>query len=351
VTEHKARTRSPVGAAEAVTLHSVAKHANVSSATVSRVLSSSSVVAPETRARVMSAIESLGYRPNLLAQSLRLGRGRSVALVVGDIEQSFYSVMTSHIQAAIEEIGLDLLLFNLRHSEDRLWGLFERAKGLRLRGLLLAASHLLPEPKLESLAMDLGEANIPVISIGQRLQRVGLTSIVDDDNSGAITAMIHLKERGRFPVAFVGRIDDSALGRDRYLGYREALRQLDQPFDPDLVWNCVDKYRFGAGYETIGRALDAGLAFRGVLAASAELAAGAMAAVIDRGLRVPSDVAFVGFGGSEWAAFVRPGLTTVVGDIGATARQVRDTFFLLDGDDTPPALTVIEPKLEIRQST
>ena len=341
-------TRSPT---DALTLHSVARQAGVSSATVSRVLSGATMVAADTRARVMSAVEDLGYRPNLLAQSLRLGRGRTVALIVGDIEQSFYSVMTSHIQGAIEEIGLDLLLFNSRHSEDRLWDLFERAKALRLRGLLLAASHLLPEATLASLTADLAEVNIPVISVGQRLQRIGLTSIVDNDHGGAVEAMVHLKQRGRVPVAFVGRIEDSALGRDRYLGYRAALAQLDLPFDPALVWNCVDKYRFEAGYAAITRALDDRLAFRGVLAASAELAAGAMAAAIDRGLHVPDDIAFVGFGGSEWAAHIRPGLTTVVGDMPALARQVRDSFSLLGTGEKPPALTVIEPRLEIRRSS
>ncbi|HTU54109.1 MAG TPA: LacI family DNA-binding transcriptional regulator [Acetobacteraceae bacterium] len=342
------RRRSNGGA---VTLHSVAAEASVSSATVSRVLTNTGVVAPETRARVLSAVASLGYQPNLLAQSLRLGRGQSVALLVGDIEQSFYSVMTSRVQAALEEIGLDLLLFNLSHSEDRLWHVLRRAKPLRLRGILLAASHILPRAKLEPLIAELDAAGIPVIGLGQRLGAIGGTSIVDDEARGAVLGARHLHERGRAPIAYVGRISDSVLGRARYRGYRQALAGLGLPHDPRLVWNTVEKYRFEAGYTEMGRALERGLPMRSVLAASAELAAGAMAAALDRGRKVPDEIAFVGFGGSEWAAHVRPALTTVTGDIEALGAHVRDIFRNLETEKLAPRLTVIMPRLEIRGSS
>ena len=95
-----------------VSVVAVASHAKVSPATVSRVLAGRVPVATETRARVLKAIEELGYRPNEVARSLRVGRGRSVALVTGDIEQGIYATLAKHVQGELEALGLDLVLFN-----------------------------------------------------------------------------------------------------------------------------------------------------------------------------------------------------------------------------------------------
>ena len=126
-----------------VSVVAVATHAKVSPATVSRVLAGRVPVAAETRARVLKAIEQLGYRPNEVARSLRVGRGRSVALVTGDIEQGIYATLAKHVQGELEALGLDLVLFNLGHRQDRLRHFLERAPSLGLRGILLSSPHVM----------------------------------------------------------------------------------------------------------------------------------------------------------------------------------------------------------------
>ena len=106
-----------------VSVVAVAAHAGVSPATVSRVIAGRVPVAAETRARVLEAVEQLGYRPNEVARSLRAGRGRAVALVTGDIEQGIYAALAKNVQSELEALGLDLLLFKprpqpLRHHLD-----------------------------------------------------------------------------------------------------------------------------------------------------------------------------------------------------------------------------------------
>jgi len=136
----------------------------------------------------------------------------------------------------------------------------------------------------------------------------------------------HLLSGGRAPVAFVGRIATSAVGRARFEGYRKALKARGRKLDPALVWDISQGYRADAGYQAMSQALATGLRFGAVLAASDELAMGCMAAAADRGLAVPDDVAVVGFGGLAWVAFARPAMTTVALDSAEIARAVGAFF-------------------------
>jgi DNA-binding LacI/PurR family transcriptional regulator len=331
-----------------VSVVAVASHAGVSPATVSRVLSGRVVVSAETRARVLEAVKELGYRPNEMARSLRAGRGRAVALVTGDIEQGVYAALAKHMQIELEAIGLDLLLFNLGHREDRLRHLFEKALSLGLRGILLSSPHVMDMPELTPLIRAAAEGGVEVLSVSQDLSRHGLVSVIHDDAGGARAAVDHLIAQGRGPIAFLGRVATSAIGRARFDGYRDALLAKGWPIDPALVWDISEGYRADAGYQATSTALVKGLRFGAVLAASDELALGSMAAAVDRGHAVPQDIAFVGFGGLSWGVFSRPSITTVGLDVDALARRVRD--ILKAESPAEPGCTIIPTRLVLRQS-
>ncbi|HUA53080.1 MAG TPA: LacI family DNA-binding transcriptional regulator [Candidatus Sulfotelmatobacter sp.] len=333
-----------------VTVVDVAQHAGVSTATVSRVLNGRDPVSPEARSRVLKAVRLLGYRPNSVAQSLRRGHSRTVALLAGDIEQGIYSTLTKHVQAALEDIGLDLLLFNLGHREDRLHHLLAHASSLGLRGVLIAAPHVLSIGRLRPHLATLAENGIPLISVGQRLDRHGIPSLVHDDAAGAARATRHLLDTDRAPIAFLGRIKESAVGRERYRGYRRALAERRIESVPELVWESADRYRAEAGYAATADALDRGVRPRAVLASSDELALGGMAAALDRGVRIPDDIAFVGFGGIEWSRYVRPALSTIGLDLAAVGAHVAAMFRTLDAGRPIAPLTVVEPALTTRGS-
>ena len=333
-----------------VTVVDVAERAGVSATTVSRVLLGRDIVKPQTRARVLEAVEALGYQPNPMAQGLRMGRGRSVALLVGDIEQSVYSALTKHMQAALESIELDLLLFNLAHREDRMRGLLERAASMRLRGICIATSDVIPIRALRPLLRQLSEHGIAVVAINQRLERYGIPSVSHDDAHGAAKAVRYLIERGRTPIAYLGRISGSAVGQARYQGYRQALAEAGLADDPRLVWETQFRYRYEAGYEKMVAAIDQRIPVGAVFGASDELALGAMAAALDRGRRVPEDVALVGFGGIGWGAHVRPSLTTITGDWAAVAEGVRGIFTALANGAKPARRSIVDTKLIERDS-
>ena len=328
-----------------------AQRAGVSATTVSRVLLGRNIVTPEKRARVLEAVEALGYQPNPMAQGLRMGRGHSVALLVGDIEQNIYSALTKHVQTALEATGLELLLFNLGHREDRLRSLLERAAALRLRGICIASSDIIPVRELKPLLRDLADKNIPVLALNQRLEGAGVPSVIHDDAAGVREAVGRLIAGGRTPVAYLGRIQHSATGRERFRGYQAALAEAGVTEDKALIWESGQRYRYEAGYEEMSRALDRGIKVRSVFGASDELALGAMAAALDRGLRVPGDIAFVGFGGISWGAHVRPSLTTIAGDWAEMGKRVSNIFLALDEGKPVPKRSVIGTRLIERQST
>ncbi|MFI5031578.1 MAG: LacI family DNA-binding transcriptional regulator [Reyranellales bacterium] len=309
-----------------VSVVSVATHAGVSPATVSRVLAGRVPVATETRARVLKAIEALGYRPNEVARSLRVGRGRSVALVTGDIEQGIYATLAKHVQGELEALGLDLVLFNLGHRQDRLRHFLERAPSLGLRGILLSSPHVMDMDELAPVMRAAAKSGIDILSVSQDLSKFGFRSIVHDDAGGAAAATAHLLARRRTPVAFVGRIKTSAIGGARFEGYAKALKARSVKLDKALVWDISQGYRADAGYQAMSEALAKGLEVGAVVAASDELALGCMAAAADRGIAIPGDLAVVGFGGLAWGTFSRPAMTTVSLDADAMARAVGEFF-------------------------
>jgi len=194
------------------------------------------------------------------------------------------------------------------------------------------------------------KSGIEILSVSQDLSPFGITSIIHDDVGGAAAAVAHLLTRGSAPIAFVGRIETSAIGRARFNGYRDALLAHGQTLDPTLVWDISQGYRADAGYRAASEALASGLRFRGVLAASDELALGCMAAAADRGLAVPGEVAFVGFGGLGWGVFSRPSMTTVSLDVDAVARAVGDIFKSQADGRALSNRRVIPAKLVLRQS-
>ena len=317
---------------------------------MSRVLAGRVPVATETRARVLKAIEQLGYRPNEVARSLRVGRGRSVALVTGDIEQGIYATLAKHVQGELEALGLDLVLFNLGHRQDRLRHFLERAPSLGLRGILLSSPHVMDMEELAPVMSAAVKSGIEILSVSQDLSGYGFPSIIHDDVGGAATATAHLLARRRTPVAFVGRIATSAVGRARFEGYRKALKAHGQKVDPALVWDISQGYRADAGHQAMSEALAKGLRFRAVVAASDELALGCMAAAADRGFAIPDDMAVVGFGGLAWVGFTRPAMTTVALDVDAIARAVGDFFKARESGARPAKRRVIPANLVLRQS-
>lgn len=333
-----------------VTLLDVARQAKVSSATVSRVMNGAGRISEETRRRVIDIANRLGYQPNQLAKSLRLGRGRSVGLIIGDIEQGTYMALTKRVQMALQALDLDLLLFNLDHREDRLFSFLDRAPGMGLRGVVMAVPRRIDARELALRVAHFRDQGMLLVAVGQRLDRLGVASIVHDEVMGAGLAIERLIEGGHWPIAYLGRTSTSATGAARYQGFRKALAARGADADACELWECTDRFRAEAGYHVVGEALRRGTKVRGVVAMSDEMALGGIAASLDRGLRVPEDIAFVGYGALDWGAYARPALTSVLVNADSVARTIEELFRAHEAAQEPPRLTIVPPTLVGRAS-
>jgi len=323
----------------------VAREAGVSLATVSRVLNGRATVSPALRDKVSAAVRALEFRPNLMAQGLRRGHSNTVALLVGDIAQRHFAELTMHVQAAVEGVGAHLMLGNLGHSAARLTEFLARAPSMRLRAIVIALSDTIPRAVAPLLA-DVQQSGIGLVALGQDLTRHRVPSIVHEERAATQRSVLRLLARGHRRIAYVGRIEGSAVGSERFRGYRAALRAAGA-YDPALVFDLV--FRYAAGHEAMLRALDGGLSFTAIQAGSDEIATGALAALRDRGLRVPEDVAIVGFGDTDMGTYLRPALTTLSSHPADAAAHLR-TLLVDDGPTIGDRLIVLPRALVERGS-
>jgi DNA-binding LacI/PurR family transcriptional regulator len=332
----------------------VARAAGVSTATVSRVLTGSAFVSEGTKARVLDAVKALDFHPNNLAQGLRSGRSKTIGLLVGDIEQGIYPALTRYIQEALEEAGYELLLYNLGHRQQRLESILERVSVMKMRGVILAMSDPIDEARLTPLVTRIHDKGAFILSVGQSLQHLEIPSIVHDEQAAVESSIAYLvKKYGEIP-AFLGRIGSSVLGRLRFDGYRSGLQRLGLALDPNLVWDTSRQlengYRFRAGRKQVLEQIRRGTKFRAIQASSDELALGAMAAIMESGLRLPEDVAIVGVGDVEWSAHVTPALTTLGGHTKWVSEKLVELIRNQDEGEPMPACIVFSRPFLIRAS-
>ena len=283
-----------------VTISDVAARAGVGVGTVSRVLNGSAQVSEATRARVLSAIEVLDYRPSPLARGLSRGRSQTIGVLVPFFTQASAVERLRGVVAAIGDSGYDLVLFDVespRHRDEHLAALTRRD---RADGLLVLS---LPPPP-DQLAR-LVEAGVPVVLVDA--YGAGVPSVTTDDVEGGRIATRHLVELGHERIGFIGETPDNPFGFTatalREQGYAEVVGGVD----PALVRYCAhdraDARVTAADLLTTGRRPSA------VFASSDVQATGVLAAAFELGLGVPDDVSVVGFDDIEISAYA--GLTTV----------------------------------------
>jgi LacI family transcriptional regulator len=304
---------------EQVTILQVARHAGVSATTVSHVLSGNRPVAAATRERVERAIGELGFRPNGLARSLRTRRSHTVGLLLPDITNPWYPVLSRGLQDALAADGYHAFLCNTDADEDREVEFLDDLVDRRVDGIVLAAPRV-PAGRVCATILRRGIALVVAGNVGDW---PGADMIVGDDVGAAAAATRHLLDRGHRRVAHVAGTPGMHVAADRLDGYRRALDEAGVAHDPALVV-AADFTRAGGAV-----AMRALLALpeppTAVFAANDLLAIGALDVIREHGLTVPGDVALVGFDDIDAAALMSPPLTTVVNpayEWGQTAGRV-----------------------------
>jgi DNA-binding LacI/PurR family transcriptional regulator len=329
----------------------IAHRAGVSQATVSRVLRGSPLVNAETRKRVEEAVRELNYKVDRHASSLRTQRAGTLALLLFEDPtpddshiNPFFLSMLGSITRACAKHGHDLLVSFQQLSDD--WHA-DYEDSMKADGLILLGygDYLAYESKLAHLVAQ----GTHFVRWGAVLHgQPGISIGCDNAQGGALVAR-HLVEGGRRKIAFLG--DASTHYPEffaRYCGCDAALREAGLRINPALQVNATSTEQ--AGYEAAKALIARELPFDAIFAASDLIAIGALHALKELGLRVPEDVAVVGFDGTPMARFSNPPLTTVVQDTSLAGELLVDTLLHLVRDESVQSIT-LAPTLQVRQSS
>lgn len=322
------------------TLAEVARRAGVSTATASRVLNRSARVSAEALARVEEAVRELGYVRHRAPSATARGSGAVAVVVFDDLvhyqSDAFYSRVLQGAERALLPAGREMVVLTAARRAQRP-SLVRYLCGGHVDGVLLVGMR--GEDTLSGL---IRAAGVPVVAVGRPPEPGDLPYVDADNVGGAARAVTHLLRSGRRTVATIAGPPDMAVGADRLRGYQAAVREAGADSRAAVTYG---DFTVVSGEHAMLRLLDRCPALDAVFAASDPMAAGALRALQRLGIRVPGDVAVIGFDDAAVACRTKPRLTTVRQPVEEMA--ARSVATLITG---PVGQVVMETRLVVRES-
>jgi LacI family transcriptional regulator len=332
-----------------VTMKDIARELGVSIGTVSKVLRNHPDISSETRERVRTRMRELNYRPNLAARALVTGRSHSIGLVVPDLVHPFFGEVAGGLSMTLRKKSYSLIISSSGEDLEMECRAIDQLLAQRVDALVLASSQRDPE-----FFLNLEKQKTPFVLIDRQPEGGNENFVgVDDEEVGRI-ATEHLIEVGCRRIAHIGGpAISTAVGRLR--GYRRALERHGLLFDPAYAISRehADEASDVSGYAAMKQLLAAKSPPDGVFCFNDPTAMGAMQAAIEKGIRIPQDLALVGSGNVRYAKFLRVPLSTVdqqSEEIGGRAAKL--ALKLIDSKTPPkPRTILLTPRLVVRESS
>lgn len=329
----------------APTLKDVAAISGVSYRTVSNVISGKAPVSAATRSRVEAAIAELGYRPQLAARQLRIGRTNLLTLSVPFLSLPYFAQLAHAVVAAAEQAGYDVVVDETHGDPERELRAVAGYRTLLTDGVILSAMSIGDDE------LTAARGSTPLVVLGERIRSARVDRVVIDSVTSSRDVTAHLIASGRRRLGFLGAVPDSSSGAAaadlRLEGFRWALRLAGLEPDPvDVLeispWNRDSPegdYSREEGYARTRvllarpRGLDG---LDGLVCANDLLAIGALRAFREAGIDVPGQLAVAGWDDAPESAFATPPLTTIAPDLGELARLAVASVLRLVDDPASP---------------
>ena len=326
------------------TLKEVARLVGVSTATASRALAGAVGVRKVLRSQILEAARSISYHPNRAARDLRVRSSRAVGVLIPDIENPFFTSLVSGIEDVLAKTDYSLLLASYNEDpeqEERRLEVF-RANGVA--GMIFAASRA-----PSKLYAELGKAGRALVAVSRDVPRLRTDQVMVANTDGAHAAVTHLIQLGHKRIAIINGPLAFTTARDRQAGYERAFRDANIPVDDNRVVHTA--FKQSAGYAAMQQLLNLPKKPTAVFTASNLLTLGALQAIHERHLAIPSEIAIVGFDDMPWATSLRPPLTTVGQPAFQVGRTAADLLLArLREPSLPRRQIVLETQLIIRSS-
>ena len=327
-----------------LTLEDIAKICGVSRSTVSRVINEEQNVSPKTREQVLAVIQQINFQPNLAARGLAMGKTRVLGLVIpmgvsALFTDPFFPLLIQGISSSCNTCDYSVMLWVDEPDYER-----RTLRQILYNGLVdgvIITSMLIDDP----LTIALSEGKLPYLMIGRHPTNQNVNYVDIDNFNGSRQAVHHLMQLGRQRIATIAGPHNMIAGMDRYRGYQAALREKNVEFNPALTVEA--NFTEEGGYHAMQRLLcqkpDA------VFAASDIMAIGAMRALKEAGLRIPQDVAVIGFDDIPQARVNSPALTTVRQPIQRVGGMAAETLVdIIEHPESQPRHIILPAELVIR---
>ena len=330
-----------------VTQKVIAEIAGVSVNTVSRALNNKPDVNAKTKHKILKIVKELGYTPNLVAKSLKAGKTKTVGVVVSDITNPFFNLVIHAIEDKAQKKGYSIILCNANEDYKREEKAIKLLVQKRVDGILIT-----PVEKKTLDIFYLQQMKVPFVLVARHLKIPGLSYVVADDVLGGFLATEHLIKKGHKKIIYIAGPSHVTTAQERLNGYKKALAQYGIRFKKELVRFTNAKSE--DGYKVMKDALSKKLDFTAVSTFNDYLALGIMKAVYERGLKIPDNIAIVGYDDIEFAPLTIVPLTSVripKYELGSKAVEILFKFLSKTYKSPKTQQVMLEPELVIRNTT
>ncbi len=292
-----------------ITMEELGGKLGLSRQTVSRVVHDHHSVKAETRQKVQRAMKRYGYRPNLLARSLAQDRRNALGIVMPRGGEMLFNPYFSRIIAGIgieaRQRGLTPVFYFPKDNSGPRYSLFEMVKDGRVDGGLVVEEENIDKATLRQIEKD----DYPVIILNTRLPHGKINWVCADDEGGTYRAVRHLIKLGHRRIIYLRGFDNSNTSDERLRGYRKALQDKGISYHKNLVANS--EFLSAVAYRKTLEYINSKVKFTAICAGNDLAAFGAIKALKEKGLKVPEDIAVVGYDDFDFASMVSPAITTI----------------------------------------
>jgi LacI family transcriptional regulator, galactose operon repressor len=299
----------------------VAREANVSVATVSRVINNIPLVNDETKKKVLEAIEKTGYKPNAIARSLKMQKTNTFGIMIPDISNSFYTQVVRGVEDICNMYEYNIILCNTDLDPQKEQRYLDVLMEKQSDGILYIGKGISQELKEKMV-----QSNVPLVTGAIHDHEYSIPSVMIDNEAAAYDMTKYLISLGHKKIAHFSDNDhNSIVAREREEGYKRALEK--EGIEMTKEWQLMDTYNAQGGYKMMGALLDLKEENRptAIVAANDEVAIGAIRKAIESGIKIPEDMSIAGFNNFSISEWVNPSITTVshpMYDIGAVSARM-----------------------------
>ena len=329
-----------------ITIYDVAREANVSMATVSRVVNGNPNVKPTTRKKVMEVIDRLGYRPNAVARGLASKKTTTVGVIIPDISNLIFAELARGIEDIATMYNYNIILSNSDQNVDKELRLLNTMLSKQVDGLVFMSGNITNEH-----ISEFEKSPVPIVLAGSLEESGKIPSVNIDHEQAVYDAITTFIENGHKQIAMViGPLHEPVNVEKKLLGYKRALSDAAIEYNEDLVQE--GDYTYDSGIEAFEKYLELNLNPTAVFVTSDEMAVGVVHSAGDNGFVIPKNIEVITSENTKLSLMVRPQLTTIVQplyDIGAVAMRLLTK--LMNKEEVTEQKVVLPHRIEVRAST